>query len=85
VLETLPLTAQQQRDRLGELLAQMKLETVLRYNGSVHIIGWRAAAIGNRAITRAGAPRLSSWTSRFLAIDPLTVVTFKKLSVKLRP
>src|SRR6202167_2312683 len=38
VLETLPLTAEQRRDRLEELLAQMKLETV-RLNGAYTLSG----------------------------------------------
>ncbi len=38
VLETLPLTPEQQRDRLEELLAQMGLETV-RQQQSIHAIG----------------------------------------------
>ena len=38
VLETLPLTSEQQRDRLEELLAQMKLETV-RSNGAYTLSG----------------------------------------------
>src|ERR1700732_1940951 len=46
VLETLPLTAEQQRDRLEELLAQMKLETG-RYKGAYTLSGGGRGGGGN--------------------------------------
>jgi len=66
VLETLPLTAQQQRDRLEELLAQMKLETV-RYNGAYTLSGGERRRWKSRDRS-CWSPRLSSWTSRFPAL-----------------
>src|ERR1039457_4533300 len=45
VLETLPLTAEQRRDRIEELLAQMKLETV-RNNGAYTRPGARRRGLG---------------------------------------
>src|ERR1035437_8464283 len=53
VLETLPLTAEQQRDRVEELLVQMKLEKV-RTNGAYTLSGgeWRRSEIA-RALALA--------------------------------
>ncbi len=52
VLETLPLKAEQQRDRLEELLAQMGLETV-RHESSLYSLRRRAATPGDRAFAGA--------------------------------
>jgi lipopolysaccharide export system ATP-binding protein len=53
VLETLPLTAVQQRDRLEELLAQMKLETV-RYNGAYTLSGGERRRLEIADLSREG-------------------------------
>jgi len=65
VLETCPLTAQQQPDRLEELLAQRKLETV-RYNGAYTLSGGERRRLKSRDHS-CWSPRLSSWTNRFPA------------------
>src|SRR6201998_2191097 len=54
VLETLPLKAEQQRDRLGELLAQMGLETVRH----------------SRAYTLSGGERRRLEIARSLVLHP---------------
>src|SRR5712692_8966997 len=58
VLETLPLTAEQQKDRQEELLAQMGLETV-RYN---------------RAYTLSGGERRRLEIARSLVLQPAFVL-----------
>src|SRR5256712_1516002 len=45
VLETLPLTAEQQKDRPEEMLAQMRLETV-RYNRAYTLSGGERRPLG---------------------------------------
>ena len=54
VLETLPLTPEQQRDRLEELLVQMGLETVRPEQG-LHPLRRRAPAAGDRAVADLAA------------------------------
>src|SRR6476646_9750738 len=58
VLETLPLTPEQQRDRLEELLVQMGLETVRR----------------NRAYTLSGGERRRLEIARSLVLNPAFIL-----------
>src|SRR6202021_1041161 len=77
VLETLPLTSEQRRDRVEELLAQMGLEGV-RYSQAYVLSG------GERR--RLGIARSLVWARSFVlldepfaGIDPLTVVDIQKI------
>src|SRR5437879_11774794 len=82
VLETLPLTPEQQRDRLEELLAKMGLEMV-RYNRAYTLSGGarRRLEIGRSLVLE---PAFILLDEPFSGIDPLTVVDIQRIIAELR-
>jgi lipopolysaccharide export system ATP-binding protein len=77
VLETLPLKAEQQRDRLEELLAQMGLETV-RHSRAYTLSGGerRRLEIARSLVLN---PSFILLDEPFSGIDPLAVVDIQKI------
>ena len=82
VLETLPLTPEQRRDRLEELLAQMGLETV-RYNQAYTLSGGerRRLEIARSLVLE---PQFILLDEPFSGIDPVTVIELQKIIAGLR-
>ena len=77
VLETLPLTPEQQRDRLEELLAQMGLETVRHSRAYMLSGGERRRLEIARSLTLQ--PSFILLDEPFSGIDPLTVKDLQDL------
>ena len=77
VLETLPLTPEQQRDRLEELLVQLGLETVRRSRGYMLSGGERRRVEIARSLVIS--PSFLLLDEPFSGIDPLTVKDLQEI------
>jgi lipopolysaccharide export system ATP-binding protein len=81
VLETLPLTPEQRRDRIEELLAQMGLEGV-RYSQAYVLSGGERRRL-EIARSMVLSPSFVLLDEPFAGIDPLTVVDIQKITADL--
>lgn len=82
VIETLPLTAHQQRERLEELIEELGLQAVRRNYGYVLSGGERRRVEIARALVIS--PFFILLDEPFSGIDPLTVLDIQKIIVQLK-
>jgi lipopolysaccharide export system ATP-binding protein len=82
ILETLPLTATQRRQRLGELLEDLGLEQVRRTQGFLLSGGERRRVEIARSLVIS--PSFILLDEPFSGIDPLTVLDIQEIIVRLR-